>query len=112
MKPSQREKWARIREQGKVRYVLINGLIYQGIPFAVMMLLADYFFDDRIRTLLGLKVKPPDDLAPDWFIWVRVYLTIGKFLLLAVGFGTWMGWWTWYWGERSYQKTMDSEKYG
>ncbi len=74
------------------------------------MLLGDYFLKDLIRDALGFQSRREILPEPDWFIWIKIGLTIGGFVFLLFSFGITMGLFQWFLAERSYKKTLHFEQ--
>ena len=78
-------RWAQIRKRGRFRYVLRYGILFQGIPYATLLTLANYF------GVFG--VERHHKLVPLLF----------AFFFAAALFGVTMGLLLWHWSEKSFQ---------
>ena len=81
------EDWAIKREKGLGRFLMFDGILLTGGPFAVVMQVVGYFlFGDQYRTF------------GEYFSASKTWIT---FLLHGVGFGLIMGFINWRRNERA-----------
>jgi hypothetical protein len=45
MTPQEKEAWEGIRAKGKMRYILLNGIIFTGGIYALVMTIVGYFVE-------------------------------------------------------------------
>lgn len=96
------QKWAAIREQGQLMFILKYGLLYRGLPFAILFHLFDYFDPGIISS----KPKEPVDLP----LWITFPFKVWGFAFMAVSFGTFMGLFLWYRNERHFRKLQRAKE--
>lgn len=47
------EEWARVRQQGRLRYVLGHALLHRGLPFGIITALAiEFYLGDKLPAAL------------------------------------------------------------
>lgn len=92
-RPTGQQRWAVTRRRGMWSFILHRGILSAGILFATLMLLQHYF------GLFG---------APEWR---GLVAEIGLFILHALVFGFFMGWFFWHLSERRFASKvlMDDE---
>jgi hypothetical protein len=83
-------RWAQTRRRGRFRYVLRNGILFQGIPYATLITLANYF------GVFGLERH--HKLVPLLF----------AFSVAAAFFGVIMGFLLWHLSEKIFQTVSET----
>ncbi len=67
------DKWAKIREKGKQRFVLVNGVLGWGVPtailWAVLMELLDPSENIWVRPIIALIIFPIAGIAFGHSMW-------------------------------------------
>ncbi len=67
------DKWAKIREKGKQRFVLVNGVLGWGVPtailWAVLMELLDPSENIWVRPIIALIIFPIAGIAFGHLMW-------------------------------------------
>lgn len=81
----QREQWDRTRTRGRFHYVALHGILFFGSVFATIVLLA------RLTVLRSPVVK-----------WGSLSEELLQFVLEAILFGLWAGFWTWHLNEKRF----------
>jgi hypothetical protein len=89
MKYAEHAVWAEKRKQGPIRFLLIDGVLTMGGPFAVVMQVVGYFF-----------LRDEGQSAGEYFSSARMWTT---FFLHATAFGLVMGLISWFGNERAYK---------
>ncbi|WP_334060504.1 hypothetical protein [Alteromonas sp. S005] len=79
-------KWAKIREKGKQRFVLVNGVLGWGLPTAILWVFLMEF------------------LEPSENIWVRPIIALIIFPIAGIAFGHLM----WNKSEKAYEKATSN----
>ena len=93
MNPKQREKWARIRRLGKLRYMIIYGIVLWGLPVAVLYVFITTFLDNNFSIQQVLQSAL---LRRLFFAKLFISLT----LFPTCGFA--VSWWLWDYNEKKY----------
>ncbi|MBV9215226.1 MAG: hypothetical protein JO053_03535 [Acidobacteria bacterium] len=75
------DKWAERRKKGLVRYLLIDGIIYTGGPFAVVMQVIGYFLFPGDAATYGQYFASS-------IVWVR-FILHGVLFGLVIGYVKW-----------------------
>lgn len=96
MTPQEKEAWERVRAKGKIRYILLNGVIFTGGIYALAMTLAGYFIE------YGLTLSEFSRYFFDSSTHIR-------FFLFATIFGLIMGFIKWHRGEKAFAETLAKE---
>lgn len=86
-----REVWAHKRKNGLARYLLIDGILYAGGPFAVVMQIVGIFL-----------VRDDGQTIGQYFTSTRTWIT---FLLHGILFGSIFGYVNWRRGERDFERS-------
>lgn len=67
------DKWAKIREKGKQRFVLVNGVLGWGVPTAILWALLMEFLDPLeniwVRPTIALIIFPIAGIAFGHLTW-------------------------------------------
>lgn len=86
MNPKQREKWSRIRRLGKLRYMIIYGIFFWGLPVGVFYVLITTLIDNNFsiqpilesallrrlffaKLFISITLFPTCGLAVSWWLW-------------------------------------------
>jgi len=85
MKTFDKQKWTEIRARGHVRFVMRQGLLRWGVPFALVVTLGPLIYN-----LITYSPTP------------SIWSTVGSLALLTLAFGYGMGETEWRRGERAY----------
>ena len=80
------DKWAKTREKGKQRFVLVNGVLGWGIPTAILWVILMEF------------IEPLEN------IWVRPIIALIIFPIAGIAFGHL----TWNRSEKTYEKATSN----
>lgn len=99
MTPQEKEAWEAIRAKGKTRYILLNGIIYTGGIYALVMTIIGYFVE------FGLTLSNFSGYFFDSATHIR-------FFLFATAFGLVMGFIKWHRGEKAFAETLAKETGG
>ena len=91
MTQTQKQRWEQERAKGLGRFVLREGVLKRGLPFAVFLLLC-------VTPLCDMYTHHPKD---------SVTLLLVKFVFFSVVFGAWMGRAIWRLREKAYTKPTD-----
>lgn len=91
MNAKQRTKWSAYRAKGQVRFLLVEGILKLGGMFAILMLVSNYLFDYGFTN---------SNLAD----YLSSRKTISDFIYGGLFFGSLMGLFFWYMGEREFKK--------
>lgn len=89
------KKWERIRAKGRIRYVLLYGVLMMGSVFAVAAFLAE--------PLIG-RIFYGQGYSSD------MTLRLIQWPIAGVFFGKLIGIMTWYGGEREYENYLRAER--
>ena len=65
--PEQREKWRKIQTHGKLRFVLLRGVLGWGLPTAILTRVADFYLFKEA------------DTAPSWLVTPLIF-SVGGYL--------------------------------
>lgn len=75
------DKWAERRQKGLFRYLLIDGIVFTGGPFAVVMQVIGYFLFPGDANTFGEYFAAP-------MTWIR-FILHGTLFGLVMGFVKW-----------------------
>jgi len=78
-----RDKWIKTRSKGKTHFVLVNGILFQGLPMAIFFLLIshtyNYFYDQTafssssnifiIKIIVNLLIWSLAGCVINWLLW-------------------------------------------
>ena len=65
--PGQREKWRKIQAQGKLRFVLLRGILGWGLPTMILVGATDYYLFKEAHSALNWLLAIPIWLFGGYF---------------------------------------------
>jgi hypothetical protein len=92
MNAEQKAEWLEVKAKGRGRYLLVEGIIKSGGIYAILLLIANYFFK------YGFTASKVSE-----YLWNGE--TVFRFFFGVIFFGLWMGLFDWYFNERQFRKS-------